>query len=74
MEADAELATSLLRGKVEQARRQSPAEKMWDGPRLFAEVCERMKDGIRWRHPEFTEAEVMAELRRELNLLNQLGK
>jgi hypothetical protein len=73
MHPTAELVESLLRERIERARHEDPAEKMWAGPRLFSEACERMKDGIRWRHPEANEEEVMEILRQQLKLQEKLG-
>ena len=44
------------------------AEKFWAGAELFDYACEISKSGIRMQHPEFTEDQVMAELRRRVKL------
>lgn len=72
MEPIAELAQALFRERVERAKREDPFEKMWAGPRLFAEVCERMKDGIRWQFPQASEEEVMEILRQRIKLAERL--
>ncbi len=73
MELTDALARALLREKVEMARRQTPEERMWDGPRLFAGVCARMKDGLRARHPGTSDEELHELLRLQLNRLDTLG-
>ena len=74
MEPIEELARQLFRERVERAKREDPAEKMWAGPRLFAGVCDRMKDGIRWQFPQASEEEVMEILRQRIKLQERLGR
>ena len=45
-------ADALWLGKVRQARAMSAEARVLAGPRLFAGVCERMKEGIRDPHDQ----------------------
>jgi hypothetical protein len=63
-----ELASSLRRDRIERARHMSDEQKFLAGGDLFDAACEVTKSGIRFDHPDFTEAEVLAELRRRLDL------
>jgi hypothetical protein len=67
-----ELADSIYREKVRRARKASPSKKMGWGAELFAEVCGRMRSGIRSQHPEATNAEVEAILCKRLDRLTRL--
>lgn len=68
-----ELQDAIFRERVARARRTPPEEKLWDGPRLFAGVCERMMAGIRSRHPSADDKEVHELLRQQLKRLDALG-
>ncbi|MES2660165.1 MAG: hypothetical protein V4689_16195 [Verrucomicrobiota bacterium] len=59
-------------GKVRQARRMSAEERVLAGPRLFAGVCERMKEGIRDERPDADEDEVHLLLLRRFEILGKL--
>lgn len=59
-------ADAIYRDKVRRARRLPPEVKMGMGGSLFAEVCGRMRSGIRHQFPEATQAEVEAILRERL--------
>lgn len=72
MKPDPDLIKAIFRERIERARRTPADQKMWDGPRLFAEASERMKDGLRYRYPEASEAEILALLRRQLARLDRL--
>ncbi|HZZ43602.1 MAG TPA: hypothetical protein VFE58_11745 [Tepidisphaeraceae bacterium] len=62
------LAASIRRDRVERARRMTFAQKFYAGGDLFDAACEVTKAGIRHQHPDFTESQVLAELRRRLAL------
>jgi len=68
MEPTLELLDALDRDEIESARRQSFGEKFLAGAELFDYACQISMAGIRWQHPEFTEEQVMAELRRRISL------
>jgi hypothetical protein len=72
MEPIAQLADEIYRDRVLRARRMSPEEKMLAGPRLFEMACQIARDGIRSQHPEATEEEVHAMLRRRLAIGRRL--
>jgi len=58
--------------KVRQARLMSEEERMLAGPRLFAGVCERMKEGLRDEQPEATDEEIHRLLLLRLTRLRKL--
>ncbi len=63
---------ALWLGKVRLARSMSAEERLLAGPRLFAGVCERMKEGLRDEHPEATEEEIHCMLLQRLERLRKL--
>lgn len=67
------LTDDLFRGEVSRAREMSPEEKMRLGGELFDDVCERMRDGIRFQHPDADEARVEELLEERLRLARRLG-
>lgn len=58
--------------KVRQARRMSEEERVLAGPRLFAAVCERMKEGLRDERANATEEEIHRLLLQRLARLRKL--
>lgn len=72
MEPTQELADSIYRERVLRARRTSLSEKLLLGPELFAEVCQRMADGIRIENPDADEQQVQEMLWARLDLLQRL--
>lgn len=44
--------------KVRQARLLTEEQRVLEGPRLFAGVCERMKEGLRDERPSTSESEI----------------
>lgn len=58
--------------KVRQARMMSGEERVLAGPRLFAGVCERMKEGLRDEYPEANDGKIHQLLLQRLNLLKKL--
>jgi len=67
-----ELAASIDREKIERARRQSPEEKFFDGPRLFDWACRLMADGIRMQFPHADDTEVNRRVRERLEIMKRL--
>ena len=57
-----QLADELFLDKVRLARATDPAERFFDGARLFHRVCQTMMDGIRDRSPEASDDEVRHKL------------
>jgi len=57
---------------VESARRQTFAQKFLAGAELFDYSCRISEAGIRMQHPEFDDEQVRAELRRRLEIGEQL--
>jgi len=68
MEPTQELARQLRREAVETARRQGLEQKFRAGAELFDYACEITKAGIRMQHRDFTEEQVLDELRRRLEI------
>jgi len=58
--------------KVRQARMMSGEERVLAGPRLFAGVCERMKEGLRDDYPGADDGEIHQLLLQRLNRLRKL--
>lgn len=58
--------------KVRQARSMSGEERVLAGPRLFAGVCERMKEGLRDENPAATEEEIHGLLLSRLRKLRKI--
>lgn len=56
------------REAIEDARAQTFEQKFLAGPELFDYACEITKGGIRGEHPDFTDEQVMAELRRRIEI------
>ena len=68
MQPTAELVDRLRGDKIEQARRMSFAEKFFAGAELFDYACAIATSAIRQQHPEFTDEQVLQELRRRVAL------
>ncbi len=60
--------------KVRQARRMTEEERVLAGPRLFAGVCERMKEGLRDEEPDAKEDEIHHLLLKRLARLAKLDR
>jgi hypothetical protein len=58
--------------KVRQARMMSGEERVLAGPRLFAGVCERMKEGLRDENPEVDDEGIHQMLLQRLKRLRKL--
>jgi len=69
-----ELVDELFREKVHRARRMSIEERVRAAGDLFDEVCDRMRDGIRWQFPDADEARVEAILRERLEIARRLER
>src|SRR6516162_4423167 len=74
MEPTQELVDDIYRERVLRARRTPPIEKLLDGPRLFAEVCERMKAGLRDENPGADEDRIRELLLRRIAILRRLDE
>ena len=72
MEVANETCDLLWLDKVRQARLMSPEERMLAGPRLFAGVCERMKEGLRDENPGASEEVIHGLLLDRLAVLRRL--
>jgi len=65
-------ARLALLAKVRQARAMTEEERVLAGPRLFAGVCERMKEGLRDEHPDADEAMIHQLLIQRLAKIRRL--
>ncbi len=65
-------ADAIWLGKVRLARTMSAEERVLAGPRLFAGVCERMKEGLRDEVPGAGEDEIHRLLLRRFKVLGKL--
>ena len=72
MESIRELADSIYRERVLRARRESPEEKLLDGPRLFDFCCRIVTDGIRNQFPDADEHRVKEILAERVALMRRL--
>jgi hypothetical protein len=68
------LIGALYRDEVERARAMSPADKLLEGPRLFARACSIMTDGIRHQHPELDEPGIQSLIRARLARLRAVER
>lgn len=66
------LADALYREEVARARAMNPGDKLLEGPRLFDRACRVMADGIRHRHPDLGDDEVLALVEAQLARLQAL--
>jgi hypothetical protein len=74
MDLTPELIRSLYQSKIEAARRMSFTEKFMAGPKLFDQECEVSMAEIRREHPDIDEAQVLAQLRRRLEIRRQFDE
>lgn len=65
-------ALFALRAKVRQARAMTEEERTLAGPRLFAGVCERMKEGLRDERPNVSDETIHQILLKRLAKLRML--
>lgn len=66
------LADEIYRDRVRRARLTPPGEKLRDSWELFDGVVERMKAGVRSRHPDADEPELLERVRGQLARLRRL--
>jgi hypothetical protein len=72
MKYAASTADAIWLTKVRQARSMTEEERVLAGPRLFAGVCERMKEGLRDQNPGADEDEIHRLLLRNLGRLRKI--
>jgi hypothetical protein len=72
MEPTRELIDEIYRERVLRARQVPLEQKLFAGARLFDEVCDRMRAGLRDENPEADCATIEELLRRRLDLLRRL--
>lgn len=69
-----ELIEAVWRDKLRAARNLTLAQKLAAAGDLFDEVCERMRDGIRWQFPDADDARVEEILRERLAIARRLER
>jgi hypothetical protein len=70
----APLADAIYRDRVARARSEFIGDKLLAGELLFRHACEWTNSGIRGQHPDWSEDEVLAELKRRLTIQDQLER
>lgn len=68
MQPTQELIDALWRDKIEQAQRMTEKQRLEAGGELFDYACRITSAGIRCDHPDWTNRQVLDELRRRLEL------
>lgn len=63
---------TLFQEEVARAKATPPGERLLEGPRLFDRACALMKAGIRHRHPDANEDDVLQRLLDQLDTIRQL--
>lgn len=66
------LTDALYREEVARALAMDPGERLLEGPRLFDRACRVMADGIRHRHPDLDDREVLARVEAHLARVQSL--
>ena len=61
-------ARACLESKIRRARRMSPKERFFAGAELFEDACQITLAGIRAKHPDWGQDDLMSELRRLIKL------
>ena len=72
MEPTQELLDAIYRDRVLRARQVPPGNKLLAGGELFEQVCDRMRDGLRYENPGVGEETIEELLGRRLDLLRRL--
>ena len=67
-----ELIDDLRRDQIEQAQRMTEKQRLEAGGELFDYACRITSSGIRYDHPEWTDAQVLDELRRRIALAQRV--
>ena len=71
-EQSMDLQRQIFRSKVAKAKRATMAQNLADGPMLFDQSVELMRDAIRTEHPDFTAAQIQGEVRRRLRIAKRI--
>ncbi len=72
MQPTQELIDDLWRDKIEQAQRMTEQQRLEAGGELFDYACRITSSGIRNQHPEWTDVQVLEELRRRIALAERI--
>ena len=55
--------------RIARARSMTGEERLRESVELFEESLERMKAGVKFRHPEFTDEEVLTKVNQQLKII-----
>jgi hypothetical protein len=69
-----EAAKEKMDRRIARARSMTGEERFMEGFGLSQESLERMKAGVRFRHPEFTEQEVMDRINENMKKIRAAEK
>lgn len=69
-----EIANAKYARRIARARSMTGEERLLESMELFEESLERMKAGVRFRHPEFTEDEILAKVNEQLKMIRAAEK
>jgi hypothetical protein len=72
MKPTTELIDDIYLEKVLRARAVPMAEKILDGPRLYAYACEAVRAGVESQHPEATPEELKRLIQERFEHIRQL--
>jgi Rv0078B-related antitoxin len=72
MQPTLELLRQLRREEIDDARQMSPETKLHAGGDLFDAACQVTISGIRFEHPDWSDAQVLEELGRRLAMARRL--
>ena len=72
MEPTAEIIDDIYLEKVMRARAAPMAEKILDGPRLYAYACEAVRAGVLSQNPEATPEELRVLIQKRFERIRQL--
>ncbi len=69
-----DIAAAKLARRVARDRSMSNEESFMEGFQLYQETLERMKAGIRFQHPDFTDEQVIAKLNANMKIIRESEK
>lgn len=69
-----DIAKAKQARRIARARSMSNEERFMEGFELYKETLERMKAGIRFQHPDFTEEQVIKQLNANMKIIREAEK
>lgn len=67
-----DLQQAIFRSKIAKAKRATMDQNLADGPMLFDQSVQLMRDAIRTEHPEFSDAQIQGEVQRRLRIAKRI--